>query len=79
MVGKSPATLAGGEQLRVVNFGLSLPPSSDQFWIITTNAIRQEKNAPGAVGMPALEPTRFNELPNDLEGDEGLAGSGGHR
>lgn len=29
--------------------------------------------------MAALEPKRFNELPNDLEGYEGLASSGGHR
>ena len=37
MVGKYQSTLAGDERLRVVNFGLSLPPSSGQFWIITPN------------------------------------------
>ena len=36
MVGKSYTTLAGGIRLRVVNFRLSLPPSSGQFSVITT-------------------------------------------
>ena len=35
MVGKYQTTLAGRQRLRVVNFGLSLTPSSGQFWIIT--------------------------------------------
>jgi hypothetical protein len=35
MVGESQTILAGRLRLRVVNFGLSLPPSSGQFWIIT--------------------------------------------
>jgi hypothetical protein len=39
MVGKYQTTLAGDQWLRVVNFGLSLPPSSGQFSIITTSRI----------------------------------------
>jgi hypothetical protein len=35
MVGKYQTTLAGGERLQMVNVGLSLPPSSGQFSIIT--------------------------------------------
>jgi len=37
MVGKSQTTSAGRQRLRVVNFRLSLPPSSDQFSVITTS------------------------------------------
>ena len=39
MVGKSQTTLAGDERLRVVNFRLSLPPSSGQFSVITTSRL----------------------------------------
>jgi predicted nucleic acid-binding protein len=45
MVGKSQTTLAGRQRLRVVNVRLSLPPSSDQFSIITTTSEIEEKNS----------------------------------
>jgi len=46
MVGKSQTTLAGDERLRVVNFRLSLPPSSGQFSVITTNLFPWIGNRP---------------------------------
>jgi hypothetical protein len=42
MVGKYQTTLAGDQRLKVVNFRLSLPPSSGQFSIITPNGWQEK-------------------------------------
>lgn len=50
MVGKLPTTLTGSVRLRVVNFRLSLPPSTGQFSVITTT-YQQPAIAAGLIEM----------------------------